>query len=433
MRDNFKQIQILAQLGYTRIGCSSNIEIYYEWDVFEERCYDQKEFMNEVFWGCEDLHSIQHIIDDRYKDDIFINIIAIDHITNEVLIYLDPIGTKSLYINDENLISPTIESLRNNNSKLDYQYLGLIRKFGYNQNELTPYVNIKRLLPGFMYKGYIWKLWSEITAIRLFPTVNTEFMLPLYLQESVENRLKSIEDKTIWVLLSWGLDSSLISALVLQANKDLEKPKKIRFFTTENEEDYEYAQKVAKHLWIKLELISGDDVELTEEEMYYVNETPVDLGSVIPNMKLFKRIASMWIKTVITWDGPDELFRWYKRNAEDFDYHMHDIHNELVFYHFPKLEKASRYYWIHLITPYITPQIWNMAQAFDVKIYKGNVKDVARWLIPDEVIDRVKQPLKNKDLRQDIIWYQHKFLANFISYAQKTWESTPTTKKSSLR
>lgn len=433
MRDDFKQIQILSDCGYERIWCSTNVEIFYQGDFFGNWGLNNKEYMNELFWWCEDLYSIQHIIDDRYKDDSFINIIAVDHITNEVLIYLDPIGTKSLYINDDNLISPSIELLRNNRSKLDYQYLGLIRKFGYNQNELTPYVNIKRLLPWFMYKWYIWKLWSEITAIRLFPTVNTEFMLPLYLQESVENRLKTIEDKTVWILLSGWLDSSLITAIVIRENENLDKPKKLRFFTTENEEDYEYAQKVAKHLGIKLELISGDEVELTEEEMYYVNETPVDLGSVIPNMKLFKKISSMWIKTVITGDGPDELFRWYKRNAEDFDYHMHDIHNELIFYHFPKLEKASRYYWIHLITPYITPQIWNMVQAFDVKIYKGNVKDIARWLIPDEVIDRVKQPLKNKELRQDIIAYQHKFLANFISYAQKTWESTPTTKKSSLR
>ncbi|MBO7695044.1 MAG: hypothetical protein J6T10_20690 [Methanobrevibacter sp.] len=64
-----------------------------------------------------------------------------------MLVYMTPIGTYSLYINDQNLISPSINTLINSNSELDYQYLGLIRKFGYNQNDLTPYTNIKRLLP----------------------------------------------------------------------------------------------------------------------------------------------------------------------------------------------------------------------------------------------------------------------------------------------
>jgi hypothetical protein len=56
---------------------------------------------------------------------------------------------------------------------------------------------------------------------------------------------------------------------------------------------------------------------------------------------------------------------------------MHDINNELVYYHFPRLQKAAKYQHIDLVTPYITPEIWEMAQAFDVKIYKGNLKDMA--------------------------------------------------------
>jgi hypothetical protein len=56
---------------------------------------------------------------------------------------------------------------------------------------------------------------------------------------------------------------------------------------------------------------------------------------------------------------------------------MHDINNELVYYHFPRLQKAARFQHVNLVTPYITPDIWDMAQAFDVKIYKGNLKDMA--------------------------------------------------------
>jgi hypothetical protein len=71
-----------------------------------------------------------------------------------------------------------------------------------------------------------------------------------------------------------------------------------------------------------------------------------------------------------------------------------------------------------------------MAQSFDVKIYKGNLKDMAHWLIPESVIERIKEPLKNKDLREDKVLYQHTFLKRFISYAQNLlWEYTQTTKK----
>jgi hypothetical protein len=44
--------------------------------------------------------------------------------------------------------------------------------------------------------------------------------------------------------------------------------------------------------------------------------------------------------------------------------------NELVYYHFPRLEKAANYYGINLVTPYIQRNLWNMALTNEVKIYK---------------------------------------------------------------
>lgn len=421
--------ELLIHEGFTRVWLSSNICLYYKGHIWDQHGYGEKEFFNEEFRWNESLDEIQRFFT-GFKQDADLSLIAFDHFTNEVLVYMSPIGTHCLYVNDENKISPSINSLINTNSELDYQYLGLIRKFGYNQNELTPYTNIKRLLPWFIYRGNIYKFYFERTQIKIINTINTWFMLPIYLEESILNRLLSIEDKVIWVLLSGWLDSSVIASLLVRTNERLPKPKKFRFFTTENAEDLKYAKEVAKFLNIKLEVIPWDDVELQDWELFSSNETPVDLGSVVPNIKLFKRISSMGIHTVFTWDGPDELFRWYKRNAEDFDYHMHDINNELVYYHFPRLEKAARYQGIDLVTPYITPNIWNMAQAFNVKIYKGDLKDMAHWLIPESVIERIKEPLKNKDLREDKILYQHNFLKRFISYAQNLlWEYTQTTKR----
>lgn len=419
----------LVTNGYTRVGLSSNITLYYQGHIWDLHGYGEKEYFNEEFFWIESFEYIQNFFQ-GFTHDADLSLVAINHYTNEILVFATYIGTHSLYVNDENMISPSITRLLTSDSKLDYQYLGLIRKFGYNQNDLTPWNNIKRLLPWYMYRWNLHTFYQERTQIQLKPGIGVAFMLPLYLQESINNRLLSIEDKTIGVLLSGWLDSSVVTSLLVKANENLPKPKKLRFFTTENEEDLKYAKEVAKFLKIKLEIITWDDVELRDEELFLANETPVDLGSVVPNIKLFKRISSMWIHTIFTWDGPDELFRWYKRNAEDFDYHMHDINNELVYYHFPRLEKAANYYWINLVTPYITPDIWEMAQQYDVKIYKWDLKEMAHGLIPESVIERTKEPLKNKELREDKVAYQQKFLKRFISYAETiTWESIQTIKR----
>lgn len=414
---------------YDKISLSSNIIVYYSWRIWDTTIPEFEYIRDELYWA-ETLYDIQNFVKTLVNIDSDLNLIAIDYYTNRELVYLNPIGTKPLYVNSKSQFSPSINKLVNEDSELDYQYLGQIRWFGYNQNDLTPWKNIKRLLPGYIYEWNINTFYFSNTHTQLCDMINTAFMLPTYLAESVNKRLKKVEDNTIWVLLSGWLDSSLITSILVKANEYADNPKNLRFFTTENAQDMDYAKEVADFLWIKLEVISWDDVELTKAEIFEVNETPIDLGSVVPNMKLFKRISSMWIKTIFTGDGPDEMFRWYRRNAEeDFDYHESDMKNELVFYHFPKLEKASRYYWIELVTPYITPKIWNMALSFDVKPYKQDLKDFAHWLIPESVIARPKEPLKNNSIREDKASYQHKFLVDFISYSKLPWGSTQTIKK----
>ena len=414
---------------YDKISLSSNIVVYYSWRIWDTSI-PEFEYIRDELYGAETLYDVQNFVKTLVNMDSDLNLIAIDYYTNRVLVYLNPIGTKPLYVNSRSQFSPSINKLVNEDSELDYQYLGQIRWFGYNQNDLTPWKNIKRLLPGYIYEGNVNTFYFSNTRTQLCDMINTSFMLPTYLAESVNKRLKKVEDETIWVLLSGWLDSSLVTAMLVKANEYADYPKNLRFFTTENAQDMDYAKEVADFLWIKLEIIPWEDVELTKAEIFDINETPIDLGSVVPNMKLFKRISSMWIKTIFTGDGPDEMFRWYRRNAEeDFDYHESDMKNELVFYHFPKLEKASRAYGIELVTPYVTPKIWNMALSFDVKPYKQDLKDFAHWLIPESVIARPKEPLKNNSIREDKASYQRQFLIDFISYSKLPWGSTQTTKK----
>jgi hypothetical protein len=70
-----------------------------------------------------------------------------------------------------------------------------------------------------------------------------------------------------------------------------------------------------------------------------------------------------------------------------------------------------------------------MAQEFRIKPFKQDLKEMAHWLIPESVIERQKEPLKNNQIRENKKEYQDKFLDRFISYAMQLWESTQITKK----
>lgn len=344
-------------------------------------------------------------------------LVFIDFDRNEMLCYTDFMWVNSLYVNMDWEISWSINRLIWWMSFLDYRYLWIIRKFWYNINNLTPYSNIKRLDPWIIYKSKIWFLFEEYEKIQLTPTTRQlKLSLLDYIEDCVKRRINDPELswETVWVLVSWWLDSSIVTALLLKYKpEDVE----LKFFTTENAEDSKYAQDLAEFLGI--DLIKVESKKLKMKEIFDINETPVDLWSVIPNIELFKAVKEQWINYVFTWDGADELFRWYKRNAEDFDYHYHDILNELTYYHLPRLEKAATHLWLKMYAPFMGREIVMYSLIKDIKNFKQDLKDFCHWLIPNSIINRTKEPLKNKEIRIDKKAYQEAFLDKFISYIHK--------------
>ena len=391
-------------------------QVIYKWDLFLEENFDTETFIKENIWDTIEKARI-FIEENIINKDAVISLIYVDRVEWEILCYTDFLWQHSLYTNINWDVSWSINTLLSPFAELDTRYLGLIRKFGYNVNELTPYTTIRRLKPWMIYRSKIWQLfWDKRIIEPLYASKELKLSLFDYLEASLRRRL--INDKykwkTIWVLVSWWLDSSMIAALLLK-----NKPEDVnfKFFTTENAEDSKYVKELAEYL--NIELINVDQMELSDEEIFDINETPVDLGSVVPNIKLMKALAAEWIQTVFTGDGPDELFRWYKRNAEDFDYHHHDIFNELTYYHFPRLEKAAAKCWIELLCPYTAYPIICYALMKDIKNFKQDLKDICHWYIPESIINRKKEPLKNKAIREDKQAYQYEFLAKFISYANR--------------
>ena len=385
--------------------------ILYKGNIFTKDLLTTTDYLYDI----ESIEECQQFIEKTLLNlDHNIALVFLDFNMNEILCYTDFMWVNSLYVNMNWEISWSINKLIWWMSFLDQAYLWEIRKFGYNINGKTPYTNIKRLEPWMIYRSKIGHLYDYYTKIGLMPsTKDLKLSLLDYLENSVQMRIKNPELswKTVGVLCSWWLDSSIITALLLK-----HKPSDVtlKFFTTDNAEDSKYAKDLADFL--KIDLIKVEMKKMKSKEIFDINETPVDLGSVLPNIALFKAVKEQWIYYVFTWDWADELFRWYRRNAEDFDYHFHDIFNELTYYHLPRLEKAATHIWLKMYAPFMWREVVMYSLIKDIKNFKEDLKDFCHGLIPNSIIERTKEPLKNKEIRVDKKKYQEEFLDKFISY-----------------
>lgn len=340
----------------------------------------------------------------------------------EDLIYLttDPLGKEQLYYNIDTLkYSDSINDLITSREK-DGLYFSTVLKFGYNYDDRTPYKNIKRVLPG---ERVI--LSKSKRSIYKEPGFEFDFNrkenknIKDLLFEKIKEELTQIpkEEKEIGVLLSGGIDSSIVSAILLQLKEEGYISQDLRFFSINNSEDTEYIELFEKRFNIKSTRLNYDLSNLTDDEkkeVLKINETPVDLGSLFPTYVMFKELQKQNIRYIFTGDGPDELFGGYKR-IDEYDSQLSDIFYELSFYHFPRLNKLARYFGLILKTPWCDEEMVRLAVNLPLKdrTHKKIMKDNFKDLIPEEIINREKRPLKNDLIKEDKRSYRNELVELF--------------------
>jgi len=148
----------------------------------------------------------------------------------------------------------------------------------------------------------------------------------------------------------------------------------------------------------------------------YWNETPIDLGSVIPQYHLFKAIKdNSDHRIVISGDGADELFGGYRR-IHEYDSQASDIFEELTYYHLPRLDKMSMAHTLELRSPFLNLEIVRFALNIPLEWRKDKkiLKDTFGPLLPEEIVNRDKAPLKNPGIKEDKIAYRYKAINLFL-------------------
>lgn len=364
---------------------------------------------------------VPHIV----KWDGFWSIVIYNSKNGDVIYFTDPLGKKSLYKNELGEICSEIKGLYTNFSDIDEIFISSVRKWGYNTDTRTAYKNIKRVLPntiyyhnmqspGFeqTYKDY-YRLW-DLPIPELEGADYDSYVDWLWdkMFESVKNRLVS-RNYPISLLVSGGLDSSIIAAIL----KELDA--KVTWFSIENGET-PFINDLRAHLDTPVNFLSYD-MDPAKNGLIYAqwNESPIDLGSVIPQYHLFESIRNNTdYRIVLSGDGADELFGGYSR-IHEYDSQKSDIFEELTFYHLPRLDKMSMAHTLELRNPFLNLEIVRFAMHLPLEWRKDKkiLKDTFGPMLPESIINRKKEALKNPEIKKDKLTYRQKAVELFLDIA----------------
>lgn len=260
-------------------------------------------------------------------------------------------------------------------------YLSAVKKWGYFPGPETPWNEIKQIPPGhYYYDGVVRQYWDWSKV----PTTT----LQKDLTQAVINRLGG--KREISILLSGGLDSSIIYGLIAGSGRD------ITAIHVENDES-EFARMVTEDLTY----VTMDDVNPVDAVQ--IHQTPVDLGSVIPQVAMARKLKELGFNCVMTGDGADELFGGYRRAAE-YDSQYSDVFQELPYYHNPRLDRIMMHETIELRAPFQSAPVVKHALNVpygDRKGIKSILCETFADLVPKAILERTKRPLKTDAIRND--------------------------------
>lgn len=246
-----------------------------------------------------------------------------DEHKEELLLARDRLGIKPLYYfrkgNRYGFASEMKSLYLSGEIPLDFDLKAISDYFTYRfvPGPHTVLKNVKKVLPGHAIKisrGAAKDLcyWpTSKNGKREYGEQDPEKTLLTLLDESVKSQM--ISDVPLGAFLSGGVDSSLMSALMVRHS-----PKKVQTFSIGFEEgtgvdESAHARKVARHIGSDHhELILGEKDLLKSERVFSTMNEPVADPTILPTA-ILSEFARREVKVVLTGEGGDELFAGYNR------------------------------------------------------------------------------------------------------------------------
>ncbi len=316
------------------------------WVVFNGEIYNYQELRRDLesrghcFYTHTDTEVIVHLYEESGADCVkklrgMFAIALHDRTRRRVLLARDRLGKKPLHYawsHDRLLFASEIKAILavapelaevNPEGVLQYFY------FGYIPDPLTAFQQIHKLPPGHLLEyadgrctlRQYWDIPAYGTQLRMSEEDCVE-ELERKLAEAVRIRLAS--DVPLGALLSGGVDSSIVVALMARAGPGRVKTFSIGFGADEFDESA-HARRVAEHFGTEhQELLLEPKLEDTVQFLSGMLEEPFGDSSMLPTYCVC-RMARQQVTVALSGDGGDELFAGYDRyqvavNHRHFDH-----------------------------------------------------------------------------------------------------------------
>lgn len=354
----------------------------------------------------------------------------------------DPFGVRPLYRFGGYTIHNPNESFSGFSSLLK-----MVSSNNISYNDVIRITNVKQFEPG-TYETYTYiNTWKKTKQDRYFvPNKNifhfsntyektvidySKCIVRDYLMKAVEKRVNNT-DRSIACLLSGGLDSSLICALVA---KYYDKPLETYSIGMEGSPDLEYAKKVADYIGSKhTEIHITDEMCRIEVENVIYNIESYDTTTVRASMGNY--LVAKYIsehseaKVIFNGDGSDELCGGYiymhmAPDATTFDMECRRLLKDIHAFDVLRSDRSISSHGLEARTPFLDKTFVNMYMSIPEEIRfkgmknSGQLEDgcVEKWLLrsafsdmkllPDEVLWRKKEAFSDGIIKLNHTpWYK---------------------------
>lgn len=369
--------------------------VLFNGEIFDHDCESDMEWIEK---RTAELHPVDFFEEVCQKDGFFSFIF---YSTKAVIAFTDPLGKKQLYYKQGVGITSEIKSLIEEDEEFDEHYFQQTIKFGYVISTSTPYKKIKRLQPN---KCYVFS--PDLEEMTDLPVVGRDIyqaksaFMPVadQIRTATSNRLLS--RVPIALLLSGGLDSSIISYHLQELGANVQS------YCIDNEEDLYYAKLIDSNV----KTLKPNEGDLRDALM--VMEQPLDLGSMLAQYNLLEQVDET---VILTGDGADEVWGGYRR-AKLYDSQLSDVFDEIPYYHNVRLDRMAAHFTKEIRSPFLNLDL--IQHGLTIPHHQRTCKEVLRKsyrdLLPKEILDRPKEPLKSKAVRtEDPIEYRCKLIELF--------------------
>ncbi len=228
--------------------------------------------------------------------------------------------------------------------------------------------------------------------------------LRLALEDSVRVRVDT--DLTVGVILSGGLDSSLVLLHVREMHPDCVA----LTIGSADSEDLHYARRLTADLGVRHEVVSvpglGIGPRLVREAIRMSELTEYgDIINAVVSVPLFARAHELGIKVVLTGDGSDELFGGYAMyerigpasSRRLFQHKIRNLHRTEL----QRVDRVSMGQGVEARVPFLDLALVELAMRIpaSLKIRDGQEKWIVRRafrdMLPAYILERPKNPMSH--------------------------------------